>query len=295
MYHFSAPSIHSSAGIATSYRYPRLVLNESLAAPYLPAGPDRVISTQLSSAGWYDDGQHGGVVSALMAGAIEAVPTLQPMQVARLTVELFRRVPVAPLEIRTKVDREGKRIQLVSVGLWNEGVEVARSVGLRVRLTELPLPPFESLPPPAFPGRPVDLSTWGVGAKGKPVFHRKCIEVQEAEGSYWELGPAAMWMRILTPIVAGSDLTPLQRAVTVADFGNGVSRLVHTADWAFMNADLTVSLVRYPEGEWVAIRAETMLDDGGRGLASSLLFDRQGPIGRATQTLFLDRRSALPG
>src|SRR3970040_1935979 len=59
-----------------------------------------------------------------------------------------------------------------------------------------------------------------------------------------------------------------------------------------MNADLTVSLMRYPEGEWVAIRAETMLDDGGRGLASSLLFDRQGPIGRDTQTPFLDPRRA---
>lgn len=288
----------SSAGRAKSYRYPPLVPSTAATAqpvaPYLPDGPHRVISTELSSAGWYDDGQHGGVVAALMAGAIEAVPGLSPMQIARLTVELFRRVPVAPLELRTKVEREGKRIQLVSAGLWTEGVEVARSVALRVRLTELSLPPLPSLPPPAFPGRSVDLSAWGVGAKGKRVFHRTCLEVQEAEGSYWELGPAAMWMRLLTPIVAGTEPTPLQRAVTVADFGNGVSRLVHTADWAFMNADLTVSLVRYPEGEWVALRAESMLDESGRGLASSVLFDRRGPIGRATQTLFLDRRSAMP-
>ncbi|MGA7271212.1 MAG: acyl-CoA thioesterase domain-containing protein, partial [Acidimicrobiia bacterium] len=84
------------------------------AAPYLPTSrADVVESTPLALAGWYEQGQHGGVVAALLARSVEAVPTLAPMEVARLTVELFRVVPLTTLRTEARVVREGKRIQVV--------------------------------------------------------------------------------------------------------------------------------------------------------------------------------------
>jgi hypothetical protein len=123
------------------------------------------------------------------------------------------------------------------------------------------------------------------------MFHRHAIDIREADGSWYQTGPAAVWLRITRPLVAGRQPSPLQRAVVTADFGNGVSRLLHTRDWVFMNADLTVHLFRMPVGEWVALRAESWYDRSGRGVAASTLYDTAGPIGRGTQTLFLDRRS----
>ena len=41
------------------------------------------------------------------------------------------------------------------------------------------------------------------------------------------------------------------RAVAVADFSNGISALLPFADWTFINGDLTVSLAREPQGEWI--------------------------------------------
>ena len=58
----------------------------------------------------------------------------------------------------------------------------------------------------------------------------------------------------------------------------------------FLNPDLTVNLHRLPVGEWVCIDAVTRLGSEGVGLAESLLFDEQGPIGRATQSLLVEAR-----
>ncbi|HEX6222277.1 MAG TPA: acyl-CoA thioesterase domain-containing protein, partial [Acidimicrobiia bacterium] len=82
---------------------------------YLPGESANVYrSTPLANAGWYDEGQHGGAFASLVAGHVEEqVPTLAEMQVDRLTVEIFRVIPLVDLRIETEIIREGKRIQSV--------------------------------------------------------------------------------------------------------------------------------------------------------------------------------------
>ena len=69
------------------------------------------------------------------------------MRVARLTVDLMRPVPVAPLTIETELLREGRKIQLVSVRLLAAGTEVVRATVLRVRRLEQVLPVEAPWPP----------------------------------------------------------------------------------------------------------------------------------------------------
>jgi hypothetical protein len=88
--------------------------------------------------------------------------------------------------------------------------------------------------------------------------------------------------------VAGEQATPLQQVAALADFGNGLSRVL-AGGWWFINADLTVYLERYPEGEWLALRSRTDIDPNGVGLAQSEVFDADGSIGHALQSLFVDR------
>jgi hypothetical protein len=61
-------------------------------------------------------------------------------------------------------------------------------------------------------------------------------------------------------------------------------------EYLFINADLTISLDRRPEGEWIALQAHTLLHPGGIGWAESVLHDERGPLGRATQALVVQRR-----
>ena len=269
-------------------------------APYLPTSdPEVVESTPLSQSGWYEDGQHGGLVAGLLARAVEAVPTLTPMEVARLTVDIFRVVPTVPLRVATSILREGKRIQLVRAHLRAGHTEVAQATAMRLRVADRPppraaLPDPSLLPVPVAEASPVDMERVGVGVSGRLYFHRHGVEMRQAEGEFDQPGPGAVWIRILTPLVAGEELTPLLRAVISADHGNGISKVLPTS-WVFMNADLNVHLLRMPDGEWVGLRSAAWFADLGRGLAHSQLFDAAGAIGRSMQTLFADHRASLPG
>ena len=262
-------------------------------APYLPTShPDVFESTPLAQAGWYDSGQHGGVVSALIGRAIERAPTLTPMETARLTVELVRVVPIVPLRVATRILREGKKIQLVEASLLDaDDVELARGVGLRLRTEELELPETAAVPPLDLPlpedSDPPDMEHFGLGEPGRLLYHRHAIEVRQVAGGFDHLGPGAMWLRMLSPLVAGEPVTALTRAVVAGDFVNGLSRLVDSWQYVFMNADLTIHLHRRPVGEWVGVDATSRYGPTGRGSAGGRLVDVSGEMGRSTQTLFI--------
>ena len=97
-------------------------------------------------------------------------------------------------------------------------------------------------------------------------------------------------MRLKVPIIAGVELTPLQRVVATADFCNGVSRGLDYTEWVFMNPDLTVHIARAANSDWVGLSAESGYADLGRGVATGTLWDVDGWLGRSTQSLYLDRQ-----
>jgi hypothetical protein len=70
-----------------------------------------------------------------------------------------------------------------------------------------------------------------------------------------------------------------------ADSGNGISAVLDFARYLFVNSDLTINLLRCPQGEWICVDARTLLAPNGCGLAESQLFDEAGLVGRATQSL----------
>ena len=265
-------------------------------APYLPTDdPEVVESTPLALAGWYEDGQHGGVVSALLGRAIEEIPTLAPMEPARLTVELFRVVPIVPLRVSARVVREGKRIQVAEASLYDlSGTELARAVCSRLRTVDLRLPesartpPLDLPPPDEVPSQ--EMEEWGIGGPDRLLYHRHAIEVKEIEAGFTVEGPGAMWLRLRRPLVAGEAVSPLTRAVVTGDFVNGLSRLVDAREYVFMNTDLTIHLSRLPRGEWVGLDASSRYAAGGRGVTQGRLLDIDGEIGRSSQTLFIERR-----
>lgn len=264
---------------------------------YLPTELTNVYeSTPLANAGWYEEGQHGGVFAALVAGHIELVPTLSEMQTSRITVELFRVIPLVPLRIEHEVVREGKRIQTVVANVFDpKDTLLAMATIQRLRIDDLPVP--EDARPPEHPMPLPDPTVepygneWGVGDHSKVMYHRQGVEVQAAIGGFEVKGPGSVWIRTKTPIVAGLENTPLQRFVAAADFINGVSRAVDIDKWLFMNPDLTIHVTRYPSGEWIGLSAESTYGDVGRGLATGSIWDESGFIGRSTQTLFLDHVS----
>ena len=99
-----------------------------------------------------------------------------------------------------------------------------------------------------------------------------------------------MWARATVPIVAGHEMTSLQRAALVGDSASGISGELDWHVWSFLNIDLDVHLARPLVGEWIEMDARTVLSPTGSGMARSELSDLAGPCGATVQTLVVERR-----
>ncbi len=102
-------------------------------ALFQPDGAN-VVPTEFARGPWTPDALHGGPVAALLARAVESIPTDEPMHVTRLTVELLRPVPLAPLSVSASVVRPGRKVQLVDARISSGDREVAWARALRIRL-----------------------------------------------------------------------------------------------------------------------------------------------------------------
>lgn len=233
---------------------------------------------------WSPDAQHGGAVSALLAGAVESGDPAMP--VVRLTVELVRPAPLTPLRVTTEVVRPGRNVQLVDAYLWSGETEVARARGLRIRRTAMDVPVDRSGPP----GPPPDADEVSAPSGVVRTAFADAVDMHFLKGSWDELGPVTLWTRLRVAVVDGRATSPLQRTAAAADFANGISRVLDFQTHTFINPDLTVALAREPEGEWIGFDMVSRLSGDGFGQAESQVFDVVGPVGRSVQSLLVTAR-----
>jgi hypothetical protein len=71
------------------------------------------VPSELARGPWSPDAQHGGAPAALLARVVEQFDGGDAMFVARLTLELLRPVPIAPLAVRVAMRRPGRKVQRV--------------------------------------------------------------------------------------------------------------------------------------------------------------------------------------
>jgi hypothetical protein len=252
---------------------------------------DAVVATEYARGPWDPGACHGGPVSALLVGAAEQVDATGPWQVARVTVELLRPVPVgAPLRVSAEVERPGRMVSLVGSSLSTEqGVEVARARVLRIRRAEVELP-SEVVAEPSF-GEPGvgsrSLATW---MTEQTAFGRDAVELVFAGGAFDAPGPVTMWCRLAVPVFDREEPSGAQRAVCAADFSNGVASEIDAESMMFINPDLTVHLFREPLGEWIGIDARCHYGAEGAGMSEAGVFDANGRVGRSAQSILLATR-----
>jgi hypothetical protein len=245
------------------------------------------VPTDLTRSPWGPEHQHGGPPLALVVRAAEDVLP-EGLAVWRVAAEILRPIPHSPLSAGAVVIRPGRRVALVeSVVADEEGpVLLGRVWGIRERTPlDYPEPPDPLPEPPPAPetlgDSPFSFApyTWVGDAR----------DVRTAAGAIDALGAATAWFRLRVSVVAGEEATPSQRLATMVDSGNGISWGLPFGEWLFINSDVSVYLLRPPEGEWFALDSVSRYDPAGRGLAETRLFDRDGYLGRSQQALYVDR------
>lgn len=254
----------------------------------------RWVPTPIATGPWDRNALHGGPSAALAGRLIlEHEPGETRWFLSRLTVELIRPVPRAPLTVTVEQRRPGRRVQLLDAVVTDpDGTEVLWARGLRLAQRDNGLDEATVVLPelPAYPS-PEDSEPW---AFDNPIGWRtfgEAFELRLAAGRpFRELGPSAVWSRLRLPLFAGQPIHPLDRVLTLADFPNGFGNSVPFDRFAYINPDLTVSLHRLPEGEWVLLDAAMHPRANGHGTASGPLRDQGGVLGTALQSLLISPR-----
>jgi hypothetical protein len=224
----------------------------------------------------------------LIGRAVEGHDGGEGRQVGRITFEILRPVPIAPLRVAVETIRPGRSVELLGATLSDEKGEVIRATAWRLRTSEVEIPaglPRAAAQPPPEQGEPKEFFE-----TGQTVGYHTAMEYRFISGGFTEPGPATVWMRMRVPLLPDEEPSPLTRVLVAADSGNGVSATLDWTRFLFINVDLTVHLHRLPAGEWVCLDAITLPESNGVGLADTALHDEQGPIGRAAQTLLVGER-----
>lgn len=284
---------------------------EGPGAYYLP-GPDGVFSaTVATESPWDPKAQHGGPVCALLGHVIRENHPEPGFRIARLTVEFLGTIPRADVEVSTEIIRDGRRIRLIEATMTAAGKRVALARAWQIAVSgsgagssaadggasgstaggsglldgaellgarEIETPP---LPPAAEQQRDflgIGRERWGYG---------ESVEWRRVRGAYRSTGYAQVWMRPRIPLVAGCRPHPLDRVLVVADSANGVSARLDMRQWLYVPPAVTVTLHRYPAGEWVLLSARSELAGDGLGSTSGTLSDASGPLGSVTQPLLI--------
>ena len=241
---------------------------------------DCYVPTGLGPSFWDATKQGGGTICGLVAQVLDQIATPVPMLPMRLTLDIYAAVPMAPLTLRTRLLRQGQRVQLAELELDAEGRTYARATLLRVR-TEGAEDQMEPLTHP-FPSNPQGV-------------RRALAESIRIAGSADEPGPGAVWMRVVTPMIAGEPINPLACVAAAADWGTTVSPPASHGEWTFANLDVSIHLSRLPRSDWMLLDGTSEVAGNGTGLTHLRMGDRHGMFGTAHHSLFLNRRQAHTG
>jgi acyl-CoA thioesterase superfamily protein/acyl-Coa thioesterase superfamily protein len=220
---------------------------------------------------------HGRLIGGLTARAAEQARAADPeLACCRLTVDLFRSVPLAPLRVETRTVRAGRRIRVLDVTIEQDDGLVGQGRAVLLRRSEQPSGTFR--PPPAWDAKaPPEL-----GPPQSVAGHR-----WTAPWESWRVGGTVgaladgLWIRDTHPLITGEPLTPLVRLALAADLSSPVSNSSDRG-LSFINADYTVYLGREPEGEYVGIQPAAHISDRGVAAGHCVVHDLRGPVGFVT-------------
>jgi hypothetical protein len=255
--------------------------------PYFIPDGDRFIATESTRGPWSREHQHGGPPSALLTRAMERLVGDDAL-LTRLTFDLLRPVPIAPLTVHAELVRAGTKVRRLQASLVTvDGTVVVQAAAVAIRTAKvLPasLGEDETAPTSVETGRPFEFRFFR-----DTIGYHTSVETRIVRGQ-WGKGPVAAWMRPRVSLVGGEVTSPLQRLMIVADSASGVAVVVDPAHYTFVNADLTVAVHRLPEGDWICLDAATVAEAHGVGLTRARLWDARGAVGVSLQSCIAERR-----
>lgn len=246
--------------------------------------------TDFATSPWHPQLLHGASVAALFAWHLERWGREQPhMQLSRLSLDLLRPVPRAPLRMTQAMIRDGQRLKLLALELYAGDRLVTRGEALWQRRQPVTLPDYAPQPegPPAGPEDVDDFSIQAMlDSKGLTIPEGFHSHVSVRPLTPWnEQGQGTCWVHWPHAIVDAHPVTPLEQVCLLSDLGNGVGQLNLGNRVGAINADIVLSLSRYPVSSWIALSSRALFTADGIGAVRSSVYDVEGEIGCILQSV----------
>lgn len=255
---------------------------------------EHFIPTARAVGPWHPELLHGGAAAGLLGHVLERTRPDDTMAISRLTVDLLRPVPKAPLQTSAEVIRLGKRLAVLHATIHAADKPVAQAKALCLKPAPEPLPEPMALDWEPLPGPDGLASTSLMGGrrpdpeKLPPGLHFG-IEIRRISGMAMK-GEGTAWARLPLPVIAGVPNSPFVHAAALSDFGNGLGQLYAPGTTGCINADINLFLQREPRGEWLGMAAKAALEANGLGSVQTRLFDEEGPVGLVVQMIMANLR-----
>ena len=260
-------------------------------ALYLRDG-DSFVGTSATQGSWHANGQSGGAVLALLGHVLEDVPTLTPMSLTRLTVDIVRPVPVGErLAVDVDILREGKKIQVVDLTINAGDTVTTRARALRIRDRDVS----------SFEGLPVSTAAENPSAALPPPSELAGVDHHPGAADFLRYGAEmrrtvepidgvhAVWCRLRVPVVAGEPVRATSLAALPLDLVNLLGVPLNPMKATSINPDVTGHLSRAPVSEWVALTGNTYYAHGvAHGVSMAVMSDEAGVFGVTSTSQILD-------
>ena len=233
----------------------------------------------LARSPWDRQAIAGGPISAILAHAALDASLDSDFTIARHSIDIFGKVPFAPLRFQIEALRDGRQTKLHRITMLADDKPVAQAHVLRVRQAETPV----FAPPCPYPAPDAVGETNTDGRFGMSG----ALQLRFVEGSAGIPGRAVAWTAMSADIVLDHPPSDFERAAIFADYGNGFGNATDPAEWSFANLDITMQFLRMPKGPWMLIDAETHMAGEGHGTVRNIFADEHGIFAQGFQTIFV--------
>lgn len=253
--------------------------------PFFRKDGDLFVPTRAGIGPWTATSLHGRLIIGLLGAEIERQYCTPEYMPARLTVDMYRLPDLSPVEVVTRVVKDGYRIKVVDAEFISGGQSAGRATCQLLRKTENPAgtvwtPEPWDVPKP----HEIDPPSDARGAMGG------MWQVRQIAGGFGQPGmPRRIWMAEVRDLVEGEPFTPFARVATAADF---VSPFANSGDQGlgYINSDATIYLHREPVTGWIGFDVTDHGATDGVAVAECRLYDEEGAIGFASCTALAQKR-----
>ena len=255
---------------------------------YRRTGKFSYLAKEETTGPWSLDAQHGGPPCALLASVIDQCSFSVGTQIAKISVEFLRPVPLGELWVDVTLVRQGHKISLWDAILSNEAgpLMLARAWRLKRDVGRVPAVSMRER-------SAVNLETIALSQLDYFPYIAN-IDWKFEVGDFDVLGPAVVHGRAKIPLVEDEETSGLAQLLLLADSANGISKELTFEKFLFVPVDLMCSLVELPDpGEFITFDAMSRISESGSGISEATISQHGRYLGSSLHTLYVEPRREI--